>query len=186
VRFLALILAALAYAILRYGFANDVPLNHWPAYILNKAVAYAALGCLVMAFWGRDEPERRRRCFSLAFLLGSAHAFASAAMLGGGYYKELAAADGLLDWRGEVALAAGAAALALLFAPRVEKGADRRVLTMWLFAVVGVHMLGLGAAKWFTPGSWAWGLPPISLLSFLTAIAGFVLAARSGKGRAGR
>jgi DMSO/TMAO reductase YedYZ heme-binding membrane subunit len=184
--------AALAYAVLRYHIAGDVPWRHLPLFIFNKAASMAATIFVACSYlvgkairWHNHDPRTKlvviKLCGLMGFSLAVIHALASFALLNAAYFPKYFAADGRLHWNGELAVMAGVVALWALAFPAIttlpmmarELGGVRwkrsqRMGYVCLFLVV-VHLFALGLQGWLTPHDWQWGLPPISLLAVVIA-----------------
>lgn len=178
---LALLAATLLYSILRYHIFGDIPWAQLPLFVLNKAISWTALALLALAYLRRDKPTARDLGVLGLFLTG-AHIAMSLAILNPGYYAKLYS-GARLTALGEASLLAGIAAATVLALPamatlpgmRAALG-DARWLRWqragyWTLALTALHCALLGWTGWFTPANWPGKLPPITLLSFLIALA---------------
>lgn len=170
--------ASLAYPILRYVVAGDVPAKDLPLFVANKAVAlYAALALAVWALRKARADARGaaewRRAFYLAAVV---HVVMTLMLMGPTYYGKLYEADGRLGWAAGLGLLAGLAALLVAWSGAVRRVIGRpRALAIIALFMMG-HVAGLGLPGWLAPASWPASLPPITLLSALAGLA--ALAAR--------
>ncbi|MHB8877351.1 MAG: hypothetical protein ACYC8T_26940 [Myxococcaceae bacterium] len=175
---IAVLLLAFGYAVVRYVVLGQTPPAHIPMYVTNKALAVTALALIGMAFASKT-PEGRRQAGLAALLVGALHSVLTLALLGPGYFAKLyQSADGSGGFTvlGEAGLLAGAVALvlAVTLALPADMGPQpswRRPVAFGIAALVGVHCLALGWAGWWSPAAWPGGMPPITLLSFLAALA---------------
>jgi DMSO/TMAO reductase YedYZ heme-binding membrane subunit len=190
--FAAIFGASVAYAIVRYHFAKGVAWNHFPLFILNKAVSLAAVLFIASCYligrvfrWHNHDPKLKltvmKFCGLTGFSLASLHALFSMCLLGPAYYAKFFAEDGRLNVTGELGLAAGIVALWALAIPAIStlpmmpkaiggirwKRAQR--MGYLCLALVTVHMLAFGLQGWFTPNLWPGNMPPISLLALIAA-----------------
>ncbi len=184
---------SLAYAIVRYHIAGDVPWAHFPLFIFNKATSLAAVifvACsyLVGKIFRWHDHDRALRlvvikfCGLMGFFLAGVHAFLSLCLLSPAYYGKYFAVDGKLNVVGEVAMAVGVVAFFFLMSPAIATlpmmpkaiGGKRwkrsqRLGYVTLILVVG-HLVVLGWKGWMSPRKWHAGIPPISLVAVTVAM----------------
>lgn len=166
------ILFSIVYSLMRYAWANEVPVQNWPAFIGNKALAFSAVSFLALGFWHySSQRDQAIAYFRSALIAAVAHGFISAGLLQSSYYEFLHADSGRLNAYGELTLLFGGLAIALLFS-RIARSApaSTALVDRWLLAVLIGHVVSVGVLKWLAPSSWAYGLVPISLLSFLVLL----------------
>ena len=190
--FMALLLPALAYTILRYAVFKGVPVAQWPVYLVNKAVSLTALSLLAMSYlvrgvaWLRPRPPIRARsvakyCGLAGFAMTGVHLTLSLLILTPDYLPDLFSA-GKLTFDAELSLLGGVLAFWSLTLPAFATIPRTQPLrpSRWrlyqgmgyvAFVLVLVHLLSMGWPKWFDPGSWPGFLPPITLVGFLIALA---------------
>lgn len=171
---------AVGYAILRYGIVKGVPLENWPAFIGNKALAITAVMFLVLGIFHRVwDTDQAKDFFRLSLWLGFTHGITSLAMMSEAYYGYLYNTDiGRLNVFGELTIIFGALALALYIMEALrarERGTSADLL---LLTLLGTHVVSVGVLKWLDPSRWAYGLIPISLIGFLILVTGGVFALR--------
>ena len=183
---------ALAYAVLRYHIAGDVPWRRFPLYILNKATSLAAVILVASSYlvgrvfrWhNRDKVIQLvviKFCGLMGFFLAVIHALFSLCLLKPAYFGKYFEADGHLNGVGELGMAVGVVGLVALLAPAIT------TLPMMASAIGGkrwkrsqrfgyvaltlvvAHLVVLGVKGWLAPERWQWSLPPISLLAVLAA-----------------
>ncbi len=192
----AVLATVFAYAALRYVVLGTVAASQLPLYILDKAVAVAAIVLVAIALAIGPAvrlglaPRRwialRKSIGGQAFLLAAAHALISVALLSPRYHAKLHDASGWLTATGGVVVLAGVIALGTLVGPAVTSVAFvrrsmaspewRRIQRMSIFAlaIALAHVAVLGWRSWLAPETWPGGLPP------LTAIAAVIAAASLG------
>ncbi len=175
-------LGCTAYAIVRYTVFGDVSPQQLPLYVMNKGFSFAGLillGCSRCA----SEPVRRRDLGYVGLGLILLHGIMSLCLLNPGYFPKLFQVSGLMTWQAEGSLLAGAlSSLALCGLFCLSRTRDSQpappgdeALRPWLgramLLLAAVHVGLIGYAGWFHPDTWPGGLPPITLLSVLAAMA---------------
>ena len=187
-RIVGIILAvSMAYAVLRYNVAGDAALNQIPAFILNKAVSYTALVLFGIALLQRDTFRRRSLGFWAAGTAG-VHILLSFVLLNPGYFGQFYTESGTFTWSAELAWLTGAVATMLIVGLMLHTPSGHQKTTSSLrpgwgqgvLMLTAVHVAAMGYAGWFAPSTWPGWLPPITLLSFVTAL-GFLVARRRMK-----
>jgi DMSO/TMAO reductase YedYZ heme-binding membrane subunit len=174
-------LLALIYAVLRYHVFGGVPWASLPLYTTNKAVSLAGLALLAAAYLVRRSGLAVR--FGLTGLaLTAVHVLMSLALLDPAYYPKLYNLA-KLHLAGEIAMLCGCVAAILLALPAIASLpalAEALGRRRWsacqrmgyaALAITGIHVLAIGVPGWFAPATWPGGMPPITLLSFLIALA---------------
>ncbi len=184
---------SLAYAVIRYHFAGDVPWRHFPLFILNKATSLAAVIFVACSYligkiirWHDHDKVLRlvviKFCGLTGFFLAGVHALLSLSLLSPAYYGKYFDAGGQLNLQGELAMSVGVFALFFLMAPAITtlpmmpkaiggRRWKRSQRAGYLALVLLVAHLGaLGLQGWLTPSGWQAGLPPISLLATVAAL----------------
>ena len=185
--------ASVAYAVIRYHFAGDVPWRHFPLFILNKATSLAAVIFIACSYligkiirWhDRDKALRLvviKFCGLMGFFLAGVHAFFALALLSPAYYGKYFDEGGRLNIQGEVAMTVGVLALFFLLAPALTTLPGMpKAIGGWRWkrnqragyialALVVVHLVVLGLKGWLAPGGWHGGIPPVSLVAVIAAL----------------
>lgn len=184
----------LTYSTLRYCVFGTTEWSQLPLYVMNKAVSWTALTLLALAYL-RREKSVARDLGVLGVFLAVGHVLMSLALLSPANYAKLF--DGArLNAEGGGALLAGITAVVLLALPAIATlpgvhgalGEPRWLRWQragyWALAIAAVHCALLGWKGWLTPEKWAAGMPPITLLSVVTAAAPLVRRAlRRSAGR---
>ena len=120
---------SLAYAVVLYHLAGDVPWHHFPLFILNKATSLAAVLFVTSSYligkvirWHDHDKALRlvviKFCGLMGFFLAGMHAFFALAMLSPAYYAKYFDDGGRLNLQGEIAVSTGVVALFLLLGRR--------------------------------------------------------------------
>lgn len=170
---------ALAYATLRYNVFKGVPWPDWPSYTLNKAFAVGSLLLIAAAVW-----RLARKHAGTGTLLGWAgalaltHSLLSFALFTPLYFPRLFEAGKLTFSAGlAITLGVGAIAAMELGARRSgswSSGLRHAALALIAFAS-GIHASLPALATWVDPATWPGGLPPLTLISFLTGTAALAM-----------
>jgi DMSO/TMAO reductase YedYZ heme-binding membrane subunit len=191
--FFAIFGFALAYAVVRYHFAGDVPWRHFPLFILNKATSMAAVFFVASSYligkiirWhDHDKPLRLvviKFCGLMGFFLAAVHAVFSLALLSPAYYGKYFDDGGQLNLTGEVAMTVGVLGLFFLLAPALATlPMMPKAIGGWRWkrnqragyvalALVVVHLVVLGIKGWLAPKGWQAGIPPVSLVAVVAAL----------------
>jgi len=185
--------ACLAYAILRYHIAGDVEWRHFPLFILNKAIALAAVIFVGASYligkiihWYDLDAKLRlvviKFCGLLGFFLATVHAVMSVLLMKPAYFGKYHDAAGEMNLRGELGMTVGILALLFLLSPAITTlpmmpkalggwrwKRSQRVGYLALL-LVSLHLVVLGLKGWLTPEKWPSGMVPISLIAFVAAV----------------
>ena len=201
-RWFALIFgASLAYAVIRYHIAGDVPWHQLPLFILDKATSLAAVIFVACSYligrvikWHNDDPKLKlvviKFCGLMGFSLAFMHAFMAVCLLRPAYLGKYFLEDGRLNLEGGLGMTVGIVALwalsipAITTLPMMPKALGgvrwKRTQRMGYFCLtlVVAHMIVLGLRGWLAPTHWPSGLPPISMIA--CTIAAIPLVVRIG------
>jgi DMSO/TMAO reductase YedYZ heme-binding membrane subunit len=184
---------SLAYAVVRYHFAGEVPWRHFPLFTLNKATSLAAVIFVsssyligkIIRWHNRDKALRLvviKFCGLMGFFLAAVHAFFSLCLLSPAYYGKYFDNGGRLNLQGEIAMTVGVLGLFFLLSPAVTTlPMMPKAIGGWRWkrtqragyvalALVVVHLVVLGVAGWLAPASWHGGIPPVSLVAVVVAL----------------
>lgn len=169
---IVIVLLSIIYSLLRYGWAADTPLENWPAYIGNKALAFCAVSFLSIGLWQiASKAESARSYFRSAAIAAVSHGLLSAALLRESYYAFLHTED-RLNIYGELTALLGAVALALIVSRQSSRSLPSLIGELALPVILVGHVVSVGILKWLDPSRWKYGLVPISLLSFMVLLVG--------------
>lgn len=174
------------YTFVRYVIFADVSPIHMPVYLLNKSVSMASvfsLFCTALyrtkerveetAFWGRS-----------SFHSACIHILLSLAIISRAYYPNFFGTDNM-NLTGEITILFGVLAAYCFWI--VFSGMlvlmRRQVFQLFTTFFVAGHLVTMGFGGWLKVGEWYGGLPPISLVSFVFAIASLALFLRKGRGQ---
>ena len=195
---------ALVYAVIRYHIAGDVPWQNFPLFIFNKATSLAAVAFVASAYlvgkvirWYDQDRVLQlvviKFCGLMGFFLAGVHALFSLGLLTPAYFAKYFNDIGRLNLQGELAIALGVFALFLLLGPAIttlpmmpkslggQRWKRNQRLGYGALLLVVIHLVVLGVKGWFEPSGWNGGLPPISLLAALIAVAPILVKRRRRK-----
>ncbi|MCK0144830.1 hypothetical protein MWU78_04105 [Arenibacter sp. F26102] len=189
---------SMGYAVLRYNVVGTVAWKDLPIFILNKGVSLAAIVLLAFSFSIRPLTnlgmpylnlglESRKVLGISGLLLTIFHVLLSFLIFNPQYYPKFFAGDDSLSIIGNFSLLSGMASFMILgiyhwcFNNRsrgkemlIEIITSKKFLLGLLF-LLGIHLFFMGYSTWSTPAKWQGGLPPISLISFVVVLFGFVV-----------
>ncbi|NOX67249.1 MAG: hypothetical protein GXO85_15990 [Chlorobi bacterium] len=178
------LLFTLSYSIVRYNIFKDVPWTDLPLYVVNKAISFAAI-IYVAAYLileKKDYHELSNKMRKYATNLIYIHLTISLILLTPSYYQKFF--DGTkMNLTGQISLLSGVLALGLLNSLRFTKKLGAKVSLSFfkkhgaeiLLFLIAIHLFAMGFKGWLTPGNWPGEMPPISLLSFITAVIPFFI-----------
>jgi DMSO/TMAO reductase YedYZ heme-binding membrane subunit len=184
---------ALAYAVIRYHFAGEVPWRHFPLFILNKATSLAAVIFIACSYlvgkifrWHDHDKALRlvviKFCGLMGFFLAAVHAFFSLCLLSPAYYGKYFDDGGRLNLTGEIGMTVGVLAAFFLLAPALTTlPMMPKALGGWRWkrnqragyialALVVAHLVVLGLKGWLAPRGWHGGIPPVGLVAVVAAL----------------
>jgi DMSO/TMAO reductase YedYZ heme-binding membrane subunit len=191
-------LFSIVYAIIRYNIFGTVPWKDLPLYVLNKGISLSSLILLTITFSlgplknmkvkiSENFLNVRRPLGIAGFLLSFLHIFMSITILNPKYYKVFFMETGTLTIEGSLSLLGGILSFVFLwvyntrFSSRINEDekiialiTSRRFLIYAMF-FIGIHLFFMGYKGWGNISGWQAGLPPISLISFIVFLIGFVI-----------
>jgi DMSO/TMAO reductase YedYZ heme-binding membrane subunit len=191
-------LFSIVYAIIRYNIFGTVPWKDLPLYVLNKGISLSSLILLTITFSlgplknmkvkiSENFLNVRRPLGIAGFLLSFLHIFMSITILNPKYYKVFFMETGTLTIEGSLSLLGGILSFVFLwvyntrFSSRINEDekiialiTSRRFLIYAMF-FTGIHLFFMGYKGWGNISGWQAGLPPISLISFIVFLIGFVI-----------
>ena len=187
---IVLVLAVLAYAILRYHIVKNVPWEHLPLYTTNKVFAVVGLAGLVGSRLAADRKRRQR--YGFAGLWGTTvHVLMSMLLIGLNYFQKFYLETGKLTWQAELSMAAGVLGLGFLLwllIATLEAESQQQTslvpgIARWALLATALHLVFMGGAGWLNRDDWtaAKGLPAITLLAFGLSLLGLALKPNPSK-----
>lgn len=188
---------AMAYAVLRYHIAGDVPWKDLPFYITNKGLSLSAFILLSLNFGlgparnlGVPVPQAwlnaRKALGMTGFLLVLIHALISFMLFSPAVYPNFFDANGTVTGLAGISMLAGVMGFVFLWALNLsfqtylrEDTAFISFITSplflnWALLLGGLHLFFMGYAGWMKPAGWQGGLPPISLVAFTFFCMGYL------------
>ncbi|MHC8865246.1 hypothetical protein ACYVVI_08720 [Arenicellales bacterium IMCC57338] len=187
--FLLLLGIALSYAVIRYHIFAGVDWAHLPLFILNKALALAAVFFISMSYvvgkliktYSSDPPKQLilvKFCGLMGFSMAALHALMALLLFSPEYYPKFFEITGQLNITGELSMLFGILSLWCLSVTAITSlpfmieavGVDRwkrgQRLGYVSLLISGGHVLVMGLTGWLTPAGWHGYLPPVSLVAF--------------------
>ncbi len=191
-------LFSVGYSILRYNIAGDVSWKDLPFYVMNKGLALSSLILLSINFsLGplknkglkiTDQWMNSRRLIGITgFVFVLIHVLMSTILFNPSYYKVFFTDNGTLSLRGSLSLLGGVLSFIFLWIynisfktqlSRDQKFKDIVASKIFYFTgmfLTGIHLFFMGYAGWMITEKWQGGLPPVSLISFLIFLTGFII-----------
>lgn len=191
-------LISYVYAILRYNVFGSIPWKDIPFFIFNKAISLTALAVLILGFSLKPLDNiglkisstflKTRGAFGmLGFLLTLIHVLISFMILNSSYFKKFFLEDGTLSLLASLSMIGGVLSFVVLWCYNlslqdkyktnkvfIQIFSSQNFVLLTIF-FVGIHLFFMGYSGWLTPLKWQGGLPPISLISFVLFVIGFVV-----------
>ena len=187
--FLLLLGIALSYAVIRYHIFAGVGWTHLPLFILNKALALAAVFFISMSYlvgkliktYSSDPPKQLilvKFCGLMGFSIAAIHALMALLLFSPEYYPKFFEITGRLNLTGELSMLFGILSLwclsvtaitslpFMIEAVGVDRWRRRPRLGYVSLLISGGHVLVMGLTGWLTPAGWHGYLPPVSLVAF--------------------
>lgn len=162
----------LLYAIIRYNIFSDVPWEQLPIFIVNKAVAFAAISCIAISvLWKSKDNDHRKFLGLYGSLLMCLHVILSLIVLNPNYYPAFFSQQKLLFFANILLLCGAVAFIFFLTAALCSLTSSAAIVYVRPCVLIGmvltaIHIFVLGQKGWIDPEKWYGYLPPISLLSF--------------------
>lgn len=193
------IIISLAYSFIRYNIVRSVPLENFPLFIANKAIALSATILIGLSFFlgplARFWPKLfssnlylRKYLGLIGFGVAALHVLMSLVTLSPSYYPKFYTEGGKLNLIGESSLVFGILAfiifsvICITSLPSIEnilKPSSWKLVQRFgyiAYFLVLLHVLIMSYQGWSRAESWQYGLAPISLISALSIV--FVLLMR--------
>lgn len=176
----AILSVTLGYSTLRYHVFGDSSWDWFPLWTTNKALSWSAAALLASAYLVSEKSDARRYGL-LGFALMVWHCLVSFFLLCPKFYAKLYSGDSLTAAAFSSMILGAAGALAFCCPAWASRDGLKDALGVgrWLtlqrlgylgLALTAVHCLAIGLPGWLTPSKWPGGLPPITLMGFLTAL----------------
>ncbi len=175
-RCVLILLAGSVYAIIRYIIFGGVLPAQLPSYILNKSFAFsAALALLISAvYYAKGRLQCFQRWAVVSFGFSAPHVVLSLALWSRDYYPKLYA-ENRMNWSGELTLLFGALNACLFCGFRFFRHEGLYFFRWANAGLLALHTLALGFTSWIAIESWPGKMPPISMLSCISALIALLL-----------
>jgi len=170
----------LAYCIVRYVGFGEVEMNNLPAFLVNKATALTSVICLCLFMNSLRTNNKTARFFwgKAFFHLSMIHCGLSLALLSPDYFSAFYTVDKhRFSLWGELAVLVGV--IGFYISATCTQYASvqlRHRCYQCVLVMAGLHVAFMGGAGWLTPMDWYGGLPPITFISFIVVIIGFLIS----------
>jgi DMSO/TMAO reductase YedYZ heme-binding membrane subunit len=176
--FLLLFIPFYGYAFIRYHIGKEVPFDEW-FFILNKAIAWTAFTSIGLSVLKPKSFELintdRRTTGMTGFSLAIFHSISVLLLFNSAHFEKMYTGD-QLNFLGWMAIIIGIVSLLIfsfLFIAALKKLPKEHQIFRFGkvgFLLVMFHPLVIGISGWFSPESWPFYLPPITLLAVLSAL----------------
>ncbi|MFK5973513.1 MAG: hypothetical protein QM485_09545 [Flavobacteriaceae bacterium] len=196
---------SIGYAVLRYNIMGDVPWKDLPLFVLNKGISLASLLLLTLNFSLSplknlgisisDTILNARKSFGVTgFAYAFMHLIISLSIINPVYYPAFFIEEGSFTLRGGLCLLGGVLSFILLWVYyksfkqvanknlKINARITSKKSILYILFFLGIHFFFLGYTSWTTVHLWPGGLPPISLISFLIFLLGFLINVFGRKG----
>lgn len=181
--FLFIFILLYSYAVLRYHFGKNVPWSEW-YYILNKAFAWTGFTLICLSVlqqkWLDNLKTTRRELGVLGFCFVIIHAVSVLFLFNPEHYPKFYSGQEInsLGW---IIISIGLLSMLSFSLPFIaamkSTPATSRVFKLGKIGVLisVFHPLLIGYSGWFSPGSWPYFMPPITLLAVLFCLLVFMI-----------
>ena len=173
------LVATIAYATIRYNYFGPVSVENIPVYILNKAIAFASAGYLLLAAWNAFKQCGEKVAYwgKISYYMVIVHVVLSVSIFNPLYFGKFFYENDKMNVWGEMLILTGALAMFTYYYIPKALGNLTHLKALHIFSAffMALHAFFLGARGWLKPEGWHGGLPPITMLSFILAVSSFVL-----------
>ena len=166
------------YTIIRYIiFGNVDPIN-FPSYLLNKSVSMASAIYILFASisYAKGQIDEMKFWGSISWYTAILHVLFSLSLLSRSYYSKFFGLE-KMNLIGELTILFGVVAIFTFWFIRAGKKIFKNIYLLQILArlFVAAHLIVMGFAGWMNISKWHGGLPPISLLSFISLLLSIIL-----------
>ncbi len=172
-KFITVILLTTIYTIIRYVVFGNVELIQVPTYLLNKSISMASTIFLLFASISYEKGKMKKLKYwgSLSWYFAILHVLLSLSILSSAYYPKFFGLE-KMNLIGELTIMFGVMAMFSFWILRNGKKVfgSRLLLRAIVGLLITAHLFVMGFTGWINISKWHGGLPPISLLSFITII----------------
>lgn len=173
--------ASLTYTIFRYVIFGPETPYQIPLFLMNKAVSIVATFAFLFAAWAHWKADHANLVAwgRVAMHAAGLHILLSLCLLSPGYYAKFFAGE-RMNLVGEISMYFGALTAYAFYLINRYKAKERLCLMLSIFAgamLLG-HLIAMGWGGWMKPWDWHGGLPPISLVTAVGALAALLVFAK--------
>ena len=172
---LLLFCALYSYAHLRYHVGKAIPLSEW-MFVLNKSIAWTGGILLGLSLFKYEGENIRKSLGNIGYLFASLHIFLDLILMSPEHYPSFYS-FGQLDEHACISITLGVTSF-ICFTTACLGSISKNYKYLLRFGRIGIlisllHVTMIGKKGWFTPNSWPFYMPPITLL-FVLAILCFL------------
>ena len=175
------LLGTLLYAIVRYITFGNYGIHDIPLFILNKSVSWSSV--LLLFFAILKKSEDRQSYFRYVRLLLTIHTGISLLLISPEVYPKFFEGSSFGMYGGLAMLTGILCFTAFFYSILVPTGKPGSLplpsqLIVTALVLLLFHTAFIGLPGWLTPEKWNGGMPPITLLAFLTGLIVLALSIR--------
>ncbi len=174
-KILLLFCALYSYAHLRYHIGKAIPLSEW-LFILNKSIAWTGGILLGLSLFKYEQKNLRKSLGSIGYLFAAIHLLLDVVLMSPEHYPSFYTV-GQLNNHAWISITLGILSF-ICFTTAYIGSISKNYKYLLRFGRIGIlfsllHVTMIGKKGWFTPNSWPFYMPPITLL-FVLAILCFL------------
>lgn len=174
-RVLILFCALYSYAHLRYHVGKGIPLSEW-LFILNKAIAWTGGILLGLSLFKYEQKNMRKTLGSIGYLFATTHILLDLILISPEHHPSFYSFD-QLNTHAWISITLGILSF-ICFTIAFIGSVSINYKYLLRFGRIGIlisilHVTMIGKKGWFTPNSWPFYMPPITLI-FVLAILCFL------------
>ncbi len=177
-KLITVLLLTTLYTITRYIiFGNVNPIN-FPSYLINKSVSMASAIYILFASisYAKGQIDDVKFWSSISWYTAILHVLFSLSLLSRSYYPKFFGLE-KMNLIGELTILFGVVSIFTFWFIRAGKKMFKNIYLLQILArlLVAAHLIVMGFAGWMNISKWHGGLPPISLLSFISLLLSIIL-----------
>jgi len=164
---------------------GNIPWDQLPLFILNKVLSFSGLLLLTLNLTVRFFPylkNSKQTLGIIGFIFIFIHILLSLILMSPVNYSKLYSDSGSFSAFGGISLTSGAIAFTFLLIyifyennKPFQTIFQKRGITAISSLLPLIHLSFLGFSGWITPQKWQGGMPPITLLSFIFYLIGYLI-----------
>jgi hypothetical protein len=169
---LILLCCLYTYAHVRYHIGKGIPLSEW-LFILNKSIAWTGGILLGLSLFKYEGKNIRNSLGSTGYLFATIHLILDIILMSPEHYPSFYTL-GQLNTHAYITITLGATSF-ICFSTAFIGSISKNHKYLLRFGRIGIlisilHVTMIGKKGWFTPNSWPFHMPPITLLFVLTIV----------------